>query len=266
MIDVVQRISATLIRRYRKWLVGFAVLLIVLHLAAFLVGLVLSDSQLGWVPHLVNYSQSLLGFTGALLLLVLLSETVSALKREDEDRKRDVHRFIRQHLEEWFGQVAPGVVSIGDLIDDETFTDFKVQGDAELLDGGRAATLYASQAHFELTFYPTKLIYGLHFESSDPDVNEGMAEWLRDRVGLSEGSGFEFDRLIPKKPGWVFLIRTVPLTGKFEKDFAEIMTHARHFVELVGHTYEIVYSPTSLERYRELLDPSEVAVSDAVAG
>ena len=252
MLDIVERLSSTLLVRFRRLLIGLAIFLVLIHATAFALGLLPSDEPAGWLVHLVSYSQSLLGFTGALLLLVLLSDTVRSLQEADEKRKRRVHAFIRDKLEKWFEDAGSPRGRISELIDDKSFTHFKVSGDPALLGGGERARELCSKVHFELTFYPTKLIYGLHFEFPDPSVNRYLAELLREKLDMGEESGFKIDRLVPKKPGWVFLIRTASLTGSFEADFPKVMTHARHFVELVGHTYELVYSRAVLEEYESL--------------
>lgn len=60
------------------------------------------------------------------------------------------------------------------------------------------------------------------------------------------------DKEIPKKPGWIFLIKRVELSGDLEKDLPLIETHARHFVELVCHTFPVLYSAT-IEQYLDFL-------------
>lgn len=275
MFDILERLSSTLIVRYRRVLIVLACVLLGLHALAFVMGLVpptvlgleSGGEQAQWLGHLVSYSQSLLGFTGALLLLYLLSDTVRSIRMADEQRKKRVHAFIRERLEGWFGDggASDAEAFVDAVVDDATFSHFKVEGHPPLLDDAPLAAELCSEVHFELTFYPTKLIYGLHFESPVASVNRELADRLRDELGLGDGSGFEVDRVVPKRPEWIFLIRTVPLSGNFEADFPEVMTHARHFVELVGHMYRLVYARPTLERYRSVLDEAAPAASSVAS-
>lgn len=81
MNDLARRLSATVVSRYRPHLFAVAAILLLFHFAVLLIGIRDPNDQV--VAHLVVYSQGLLGFTGALLLLFLLSQTVHALKLEE---------------------------------------------------------------------------------------------------------------------------------------------------------------------------------------
>jgi hypothetical protein len=245
---MVDKISGRIIERYRKPLIAFAMLLLGLHASAFVLGLMSDPAP--WVSHLVGYSHDLLGMTGALLLLVVLSEAFYQMQQADETQKTATHRFIRARLVDWFGKGT--FIEDEHVIDGESFTDFKVQGHPSFV--GMEDPLvdeFRRDVHFELTVYPTKVIYGIHFESSVPSVNRAVCEAVREALRLGDESGFVLDIAIPKRPEWLFLVRTIELSGDPEADLPRITTHARHFVELVGHGYELVFCPEIFRVFRE---------------
>ena len=104
--------------------------------------------------------------------------------------------------------------------------------------------------HFELTSYPSEIIYGIHFEFDNRELNETLTKRISDEHALSMQSvDIKVNNIIPKKPEWIFLTRTVELAGDVDSDFATVLTHARHFVELVGHYYDILYSKQIVDAY-----------------
>ena len=262
MLETINKILALpQVERYRKVLVVFAVALLGLHVSAFAFTLALPDSARA--ERLANFSYNLYGVTGGLLLIVVLGAAIRALTDADQRWRLDTYHFIRQGLTDWFGQDPP--VSSMDpkqLIQEivsQGHTDFQVRGTERLLELKDRATAprFCSEVHFEFTFYPTKLIYGIHFESPSRAVNEAMFSEIRTALGIDEESGFVVDHQIPKKPAWIFFIRTVEISGDFGKDMPAVMTHARHFVELIGHSYAIVYSDAMAERFGAAVDAGQ---------
>ena len=257
MLETINKILALpQVERYRKALILFAVALLGLHVLAFALNLAFPDSARA--DRLANFSYNLYGVTGGLLLIVVLGAAIRALTDADQRWRLDTYHFIQQGLTDWFTEDRPSP-----SIDSKEFvqeiihqghTDFKVRGAEKLLQvtNRAAAQRYCSEVHFEFTFYPTKVIYGIHFESASRAVNETMCAEIRSALAIDEESGFVVDRQIPKKPPWVFFIRTIEISGDFGKDMPAVMTHARHFVELIGHGYTIVYSDAMVERFASL--------------
>lgn len=255
MLDAVNKIlELPHVARYRKYLLGAAVALLMLHFMAFVVLLALPDSVRA--QHLVNLSYNLHGVTLGLLLVVVLGAAVRALTDVDKLERSEVYNFIRDTLTDWFKVSMPEAdeAALAKEIIRESYTDFKVRGAERLIglaDRGTAER-FCTEVHFEFTFYPTKVIYGIHFESPSRDVNESMLAEVRGALLLDEKSGFAVDHQIPKKPAWIFFIRTVEIPGQFEHAKPTIMTHARHFAELVFHSHSIVYSDAMAERFHAL--------------
>ncbi len=259
MLETINKILALpQVEKYRKLLVLLAVALFGLHVIAFALTLALPDSARA--ERLANFSYNLYGVTGGLLLIVVLGAAIRALTDADQRWRLDTYRFIQQGLTEWFAQDAPSSsVEPKEFIEEITsqgHTDFKVRGMERILqvEDRTMAHRFCSEVHFEFTFYPTKVIYGVHFESASHAVNTAMFSEIRTALALDEESGFVVDHRIPKKPPWIFFIRTVEISGDFEKDMPAIMTHARHFVELIGHGYAIVYSDAMAERFASVLN------------
>jgi hypothetical protein len=255
MLDAVNKIlELPHVARYRKYLLSAAVALLMLHVMAFVLLLALPDSKRA--QHLVNLSYNLHGVTLGLLLVVVLGAAVRALTDADKLGRSDVYSFIRKTLTGWFAASMPEAEAeaLTEEIISESYTDFKVRGAERLIGpaGRGTAERFCKEVHFEFTFYPTKLIYGIHFESPRRDVNESMLAEVRGALLLDEESGFAVDHQIPKKPAWIFFIRTVEIPGQFEDAKPTIMTHARHFAELVFHSHNIVYSDAMAERFQGL--------------
>lgn len=256
MIDRIDRLlQSPKVAKYRKALTYVAICLLIFHLIAFILRLVFPERPRA--AHLVSTSEDLFGVTGALLLLVILDQGIQAMSGVEKRRRREVYSDIKERIRSWFGNVykKEGDEFVNQVVDDVSYTDLKVKGQLSLIDQvpSSIAEQYCEQIHFEFTFYPTKIIYGIHFESPWPSVNEAMFQCIRSELQLDDDTGFIRDREIPKKPGWIFLIRTVQAAEALESDHAVIMTHARHFVELVGHSYNIIYSNEMAEQFASVL-------------
>lgn len=252
MIETISRLLRTPhVQKYRKMLFMVALALLALHLAAIVLPFLFGDKA--WIQPLTDNSGHLLGVTGALILLVVLDRAILAMSDVEKRQQREVYSFIKTRLIEWFSEDNKDRNSnfMKDVIDDESYTDFKVTGYPGLIHGIEpdVADEFCRMVHFEFTFYPTKLIYGIHFESPFAAVNEAMCKEVEQRLMIDKDTGFVRDREIPKKPGWIFLIRTVEVKGGLEASQPAIMTHARHFVELIGHSYKFLYSNEVAEKY-----------------
>ncbi len=277
MLDTINKfLCLPHVERYRKGLYTLSASLLLLHLLAFALPLVLPDEPR--MRHLVNISFNLYGVTGALLLIVVLGEAIRAMSDADIRGRSDTYRFISQALSKWFEGTELGA-SLGEITS-QTYTDYKVRGSEALLaqkgssrgehrfTGSFAEasvdpeilSRFCSEIHFEFTFYPTMIIYGIHFESPSRDANESMLAAVRTALALGDASGFTVDHQVPQKAPWVFFIRTVEVSGDFERDMPKVTTHARHFVELIGHGYDVLYSIEMLERFKALEARNKSAV------
>lgn len=255
MINTLDRLlRSNHLHKYRKLLLYVAGTLLVLHVAAIVLPFL--PGKHDWVDPLTENSGNLLGVTGTLIALVVLDRAVRALSDVEKRRQREVYSFIQTRLEEWFNQDPDlGPSSILERVVDKSFTHFKVQGDPERIRTVDAAiaSKFCEEVHFEFTFYPTKVIYGIHCESPSEKVNSVMCDRVRSCLRLDDKTGFVRDAEIPKKPGWVFLIRSVAVSEGLESDLPETMTHARHYVELVGHSYALLYSEDMARDYQDAL-------------
>jgi hypothetical protein len=255
MLETINKLlAAPVVERYRKLLLLSAASLLLLHLSAFVLPFVFPHAL--WIKHLDDFSANLLGVTEALVIVVILGAAIRALSDADKRWRSEAYRFIENGLRDWFasGSPAESQLRVEEVVS-QTYTDLKVKGAEQLIDlaDQTAVHRYCSEIHFEFTFYPTKLVYGIHFESPSREINETMLDKIRKVLALDDESGFAIDHQVPKKPAWLFFIRTVAISGDFERDLPQIMTHARHFVELVGHSYTFVYNRPMAEQFRELI-------------
>ena len=262
MFDKIERLlQSAKVAKFRKALIYVASGLVIFHLTAFVLRLVFPAARRA--AHLVSTSEDLFGVTGALLLLVILDQGIQAMSGVEKRRQREVYSDIKDRLRSWFDNDYKGAGDefLKQAVDDKSYTDLKVKGQLSLIDRVESsiAEQYCEQIHYEFTFYPTKIIYGIHFESPWPSVNEAMFQCIRSELQMNDDTGFIRDQEIPKKPGWIFLIRTVQAAEALESDHAIIMTHARHFVELVGHTYGLVYNNEMAERFASVLSEVKTA-------
>lgn len=114
---------------------------------------------------------------------------------------------------------------------------------------------YCEKVHFEFTTYPGEIIYGIHFEFDDFEINRTLCERIKEDLAISRQScEFREDNTIPKKPNWIFVTRTVKLIGDIDDDFPKVLTHGRHFVEFVCHSYDIVYGEAMVKFFLHQLE------------
>jgi len=261
--------------RFRRSLLLVALLLVMFHffcLAAPLLGVLPK-----FAGHLENISNTLSNLTVAMVLMYLLVEGQRNLHVSAARRRQRCYASIGEQIEDWFlccesPLFRPDVVQ-PEPTAFEALQNFKVVGAPDrvlnCLPQFRAdpssVAQYCSKVHFELTNYPGEMIYGVHFEFDDGELNRTLCDALKEQLKLDRQCvEFGIDRSIPKRPDWLFLTRTIPLPGGPEASFATNLTHSRHFVELVGHAYEVLYGQAMLELflgYREKASPCETAVA-----
>jgi len=259
--------------RFRRSLLLVALLLVMFHffcLAAPLLGVLPK-----FAGHFENISNTLSNLTVAMVLMYLLVEGQRNLHVSAARRRQRCYASIGEQIKDWFRccdspLFRPDVVQPEDAAF-EALQNFKVVGESDAVlncfPQFRADSLpvanYCRKVHFELTNYPNELIYGVHFEFDDGELNRTLCDALKEQLKLDRQSAeFGIDRSIPKRPNWIFLTRTIPLPGGPEASFATNLTHSRHFVELVGHSYEVLYGKAMLELFlscREQATPCDTA-------
>lgn len=220
------------------------------------------------VKNLRVVSDSLANITVALVLMLIIIEGQNGLRAYIMKQRQATYKRIRDDILEWMKITKPLAFDqedheakfiYGDKYNQgEVLQHLKVTGSLaklmkiygypdELKD---AVRFYSELVHFELTRYPTELLYGIHFEIDDYDISTKLSESLSVQLNLAnQSAAFTVDNITPKKPGWIFLTRTVDMCGDIDKDFAKVMTHSRHFVELVCHSYDGLYSKAMIDLY-----------------
>ncbi|UCG64851.1 MAG: hypothetical protein JSW12_19955 [Deltaproteobacteria bacterium] len=245
---------------YRRALITISFLLIFFHVFVILLPFLTCfniecDPQR--IKHLRDISVSLTNITAAVILILLVVTGQESIRRVTKIRRNRLYDSIGSQISDWFEITGSNffhesVISTDDP--DKRKIDilrhFKVTGYAENiikicnigeihLDHIRQ---YCENVHFELTIYPSEVLYGIHFEFFDSSLNFALYEKLTEILSISKQFGdFGIDQNTPKKPSWLFFTRNIKITGDPDKDLPEVMTHSRHFVELVGHTYDLVY-------------------------
>lgn len=246
--------------RFRRALFFAALILVFFHLFCLVAPLLEIFPK--FAAHLQAFSSTLSNLTVALVLMYLLVEGQKNLHVSAVRRRQRCYAAIGGQIEDWFDRCQsplfdPAVVMPESAAFD-ALQNFKVAGaPARVLtcypqfQAERAALVdYCDKVHFELTNYPGEMIYGVHFEFADPDLNLQLCQALREQLNLDQQSReFKIDCTIPKRPGWIFLTRTIDLPADPEAGFALNLTHSRHFVELVGHAYDVLYGEPMLEAF-----------------
>lgn len=256
--------AADVVQRYRRLLLWVAGIAGLLQLVTLVLSLLLPDNKS--VVNLVAFSKDVLNVTLWLVIVALIASAMPSLSGADAKRRDDLHRFLRETLKDW-GLERDLVFEPATLLDTQhqggsgsrrRFTHLKIHG---AFDADAGGDTYRRDVHFELTLYPCHVIYGLHFELKDGKANRWLCERARDVLELSPASetGFAVDRKTPKQPGWCHLVRDVELTGDPGKDSPTILTHARHFAELVLHAHEALYGPIERAYRAEFLGARSAA-------
>lgn len=217
------------------------------------------------IQHLRTISNSISNITLALILMVIVAEGQRSIRATIFRQRRQTYAQTEQQILDWFKVTKPQAFDFEDnLINSEPaahqdiLRNFKVEGSSkriiELFNFNKESSSlveeYCKKVHFEITCYPSEIIYGIHIEFDDYETSQKIYAGLEQLLNLNRQSkGFIIDDTIPKKPGWVFITKTIMLVGDEDKDFSKTLTHARHFVELVGHIYDYLYSKKLIDIY-----------------
>ncbi|MHC4123098.1 MAG: hypothetical protein ACYSSI_05935 [Planctomycetota bacterium] len=175
---------------------------------------------------------------------------------------------IRQQIIKWFRtsklpmQEDQIQSTEEDIAIDSRLYHLKVMGNADKIVGKNDTYLeykenievYCNMVHFEITNYPTELFYGIHFEFNSTELNQALCEAAKEMLAIERQYPILLaDIELPKRPSWIFLTRRVLLEDDFHRELPKIATHSRHFVELVGHTFELIYSKEMIGKYLQVL-------------
>lgn len=256
--------------KYRTILFVSTFVLVVFHVLV-LVSPFLDVFTEGQVQHLQDFSDSISNISVAIILMLLLVEGQRSIRSVIIAQRRQNYKDIGDQIAKWFSLTGsptfePWVVDSETTEEREILRNFKVIGNYKKLcqycrcpeKFNNLIKDYCDKVHFEFTSYPCEIIYGIHFEFYNRELNETLAARVRDELALGKQSvEIKADNIIPKKPNWIFLTRTVELVGDVDSDFATVLTHGRHFVELVGHYYDIIYSEQTMDIYLHLMEKSD---------
>ena len=240
--------------RFRTLLLVLALVLVMFHIIVLFLPFfdLLENEDLEHIRHI---SDTISGISVALILMILVIEGQRSIRSAIIARRRDDYKNIGNQITRWLERSCsntfdPNVVNSKTTEEHEVLRNFKVVGSAlkiaerDNLDliQQRILKNYCEKVHYELTTYPGEIIYGIHFEFDDFEINRTIYERLKEELALHRQSCvFQEDNIIPKKPNWIFVTRTVELAGDIDDDFPKVLTHGRHFVEFVCHSYSIVY-------------------------
>jgi len=220
------------------------------------------------IDHIRYISDTISGITLAVILMILVVEGQRSVRSVIRSQRRIDYQNIGGQITKWLQNsgskaFAPNVVDSKTSEQHEIYRNFKVIGCATRiaerdhlnLQQSEAITQYCEKVHFELTSYPSEIIYGLHFEFGDFETNRVLCERLKDVLALNRQTcEICEDNIIPKKPDWFFVTRTVELEGDIDNDFPKVLTHGRHFVEFVCHSYDIVYGKTMVKFFLDQIE------------
>lgn len=267
--------------RFRRALLFSAAGLVLFHLSCLVAPFIGVSSKVS--SYLLNVSNAVSNLTVALVLMFLLVEGQKNLYQSAARRRQRSYAAIADQIRSWFAGTGsslfePAVVQPEASAFTEALQNFKVAGSPaavlkcwpQFVGQHEQVAAYCSQIHFELTNYPGEMIYGVHFEFDCAELNRRLCQSLRERLRLDvQSREFAIDQSVPKRPEWIFLTRTVALPSGNEAGFATNLTHARHFVELVGHAYETVYGEAMIasflawegDRNQEAMSPGATAKS-----
>lgn len=236
--------------RYKWMLIVALLVLIIFHIIVFVLPFLTTVSK-DTIERLDNVSDTIGNITSTIVLILLIVLAQASLYDYYQKKRRDLYTSVEKQIKEWFDEM--NIIKPGDyIISNDRLRHFQIkanwQGSCFNKERIESYKLYFENVHYELTHYPTKLIYGIHFEFNDVAINSKICEKFVSMINFQNMYSFlTIDREIPKKPGWIFLIKEIELSGDFEKDAPLILTHARHFVELVCHTFTVLYCPELLQ-------------------
>lgn len=219
------------------------------------------------ILHLKNFSNSMTNITVAIILMVLLVEGHNSMRSMIIMHRRYNYKDIGEQIVKWFSVTGsltfdPYVIDSTTIEELEILRNFKVIGNcnkiiSHYVNADEFKSIikeYCEKVHFEFTSYPCEIIYGIHFEFDNRELNENLAHKVNDILELSKQCAeIKEDNVIPKKSGWLFLTQTVKLAGDVDSDFATVLTHGRHFVELVCHCYDTLYGKQMIEIFLNII-------------
>ncbi len=203
----------------------------------------------------------------ALVLMFIIVEGQAGLRTYIMKQRQGTYIRIRDQILEWMKTTQPLAFDenvkfiYGDDAQGEVLQHLKVIGSSEKLmklynypsKVKEVVQIYSKQVHFEITRYPSELLYGIHIEIDDYETSQKLGQALSDLLNLGKQTqDLQVNNTLPKNPGWVFITRAVELSGDIDKDTPKVMTHARHFVELVCHNYDYVYSKEMIDYYLDI--------------
>jgi len=219
------------------------------------------------VQHLKSFSNSISNITVAIILMVLLVEGHNSMRSMIVMHRRHNYKDIGDQIIKWLSVTRSPifekcVIESKTIEELEILRNFKVIGNPRKIidyygfpsEFSSIIEDYCNKVHFEFTSYPCEIIYGIHLEFDNRELNENLAQEVNDILELSKQSAeIKEDNIIPKKPGWIFLTNTVKLAGDVDSDFATVLTYGRHFVELVCHCYDILYGKQMVDIFLRVI-------------
>jgi hypothetical protein len=184
--------------------------------------------------------------TTSTFIVLLIVWGYKSIYDYNEKRRKEIYDAIEKQIKDWLSVTGFPKANYY-IVSNDTLRHFQVKANHRFLSSSsdknfEEKKIFCEKIHYELTHYPTELIYGIHFEFDNTAINSLLYKKFANMIDIKEVYPFlSVDKEIPKRPGWIFLIRKVDLSGDFDKDIALIATHIRHFVELVCHTFSTVY-------------------------
>ncbi len=221
-----------------------------------------SDDQ---IKHLETVSNTISNVTVTLILIFLIVEGQKSISGMISRQRKETYAQTEEQIFDWLKITKSQVFDFeANLINSEPaphqdiLQNFKVEGSASKIieffsynnETSQFVEEFCRNVHFEMTCYPSEIIYGIHIECDNYKLSQTIFGGIEEILNLSRQSKeFVIDNIIPKKPGWIFITKTISLEGDEDRDFPIILTHARHFVELVGHNYDLIYSKKLIDMY-----------------
>ena len=218
-------------------------ILIFFHIFAFLSPFLGFSREI--TEHLLRVTSAISGVTSSVVIILLIVLGYKNLYDYNKRIREELFAGIEKQIREWLKETGFDTSSVC-VISNEKLRHLQAKAfSCEMKE-------ICEKVHYELTLYPVKLIYGIHFEFDDITLNSILYKKFIDTIDIQKiCSDFIVDKEIPKQAGWIFLIRKVELSGDLDKDIPIIATHARHFVELVCHTLKILYGPNIVDTYKD---------------
>lgn len=241
-----------------------AVTLILFHLFVFIspfIGL-LTDKQ---IENIQNINDPISNISLAVILMLLVVEGQGNFYTMVKKKREEDYNDIEKQITDWFEENETSIfnkkdINPGSKDEKDALRNFKVIGNYEelqkrILDQDIHSDIkeYCEQIHFEFTLYSTEILYGIHIELDNYDLSYRVYEKLNEVFAFEKQCvGFKIDNITPKIPSWVFLVKLVEFENDIESNFPQVLTNARHFVELVGHAYDIIYSEDMVKEFTKL--------------